>query len=182
MIVLEFILTIDNFILDFFGYINNSFLNCVMGVITHLGDGGFLWIVTAIVLLCFKKTRKCGAFVLLSLLLCAVIALCIMKPYFGRIRPYINRGITPLIPAPSGSSFPSGHTSSSFAAAYAIYLSDKKMGVIAFVMAGLIAVSRMYFMVHYPTDIIGGIIVGMFSTFLVSKLIKKFNIFKEEVK
>lgn len=178
--VLELIFCVDNLILDFFENINNGVLTPVMKLITHLGDGGFLWIVIGVIMLCFKRTRKCGVIVLLSLLFCAVVALGIMKPYFGRVRPYLERGLTPLIPPPGGSSFPSGHTSSSFAAAFSICLYDKKIGRWACVMASLIAFSRLYFLVHYPTDILGGIIVGMLSAVIVSELLKKINIFKEK--
>jgi undecaprenyl-diphosphatase len=59
------------------------------------------------------------------------------------------------------SSFPSGHTSSAFAAAVSIFLTKKKMGTIAIILASLIAFSRMYFFVHFPTDILGGIVVGI---------------------
>lgn len=176
---MEFIISLDNIILDFFSNINNPFLTSFMSFITHLGDSGFIWIVIGVLLLFFKKTRKCGFLVLMSLLVCSVFALGIMKPFFGRVRPFAERGITPFIPPPGGASFPSGHTSSSFAAAYAIFSFSKKFGIFAFILAGLIAVSRLYFLVHYPTDVLGGIIVGLLSAFLTDILIKKlYNLYK----
>lgn len=177
---MKFIILFDNIILDFFSNINNPFLTSFLSFITHLGDSGLVWIVIGVLLLFFKKTRKCGFLVLMSLLVCSVFALGIMKPFFGRVRPFVKRGITPLIPPPGGASFPSGHTSSSFAAAYAIFTFNKKFGVCAFVLAVLIAVSRLYFLVHYPTDILGGIIVGLLSAFLTDILIKKlYNLYRK---
>ena len=141
-----------------------------MSFFTHLGDMGFLWISIGLLMLFFKKTRKHGIILLMSIGICALVSLVIMKPFFGRMRPYEVRGIQPKIAPPGGSSFPSGHTASSFGAAYAVYLCDKKMGIGAFTVAAVIAFSRMYFLVHYPTDIIMGVFVGMCCT-LVARVV-----------
>ena len=174
VIALDLLRFIDNSILDFIrNFICHDVLDGIMAFFTHLGDMGIIWLTFGIAMLFFKKTRRFGLLVLLSLCVCAIISLAIMKPFFGRLRPYELRGIVPKIAPPGGSSFPSGHTASSFGAAYAIFLSDRRLGISAFTLASVIAFSRMYFLVHYPTDVIMGVFVGMCST-LIARFIVNF--------
>lgn len=138
-----------------------AFLDAVMPVITFLGDGGWFWIAAAVVMLFFKRTRKTalmtGAALIFGLLICNLI----LKPAVARIRPYeVMEGIKLLIEKQSDFSFPSGHTTASFEAATVFMLRDKRFGIPALVLACIIALSRMYLYVHYPTDIIGGIVIG----------------------
>lgn len=138
-----------------------AFLDAVMPVITFLGDGGWFWIAAAVVMLFFKRTRKTalmtGAALIIGLLICNLI----LKPAVARIRPYeVMEGIKLLIEKQSDFSFPSGHTTASFEAATVFMLRDKRFGIPALVLACIIAFSRMYLYVHYPTDIIGGIVIG----------------------
>ena len=113
------------------------------------------------------------AALLVDLLLCNGI----IKPLFQRTRPYeVNTAVQLLISRPVDYSFPSGHTAASFASAAALYLSGaKKMAVPALILACLIAFSRMYFYVHYPTDIVGGIAVGVLSAYLGNRIVKRFG-------
>ena len=76
---------------------------------------------------------------------------------------------------PSDSSFPSGHTSSAFAAAVSIFLTNKKAGIMALILAVLIAFSRMYFFVHFPTDILGGILTGVICAKIATVFVKKLH-------
>ena len=81
---------------------------------------------------------------------------------FHRIRPYeCYSCIDILINAPKDYSFPSGHTTISFAAAVPVFLRNKKWGIATLVMASLIAFSRLYLYVHYPSDILGGMVLGI---------------------
>ncbi|NMW85054.1 phosphatase PAP2 family protein [Peptoniphilus sp. AGMB00490] len=140
-------------------------LNYLMIFITYLGNGGFIWIVAAIYLL-FQNNNKLKreAFTLaLALIIFSIFGLLILKPIIARPRPFTVSDVNLLIKEPLGFSFPSGHTGSSFAAAYVIYFYNKKKGVLALILAALIAFSRMYLFVHYPTDIIAGIILGLIS-------------------
>ena len=66
-----------------------------------------------------------------------------------------------LVARPHGWSFPSGHTSSAFAAAFALWLQNRRLGVPALVLAGFIGFTRMYLYVHFPTDILGGVALGL---------------------
>ena len=131
--------------------------------ITHLGDDGILWIIMGITLLFFKKTRPIGFTVLLSLIFDFLMINVTLKGVFSRPRPYVvEEAIRPLITNVSAyRSFPSGHSGGSFAAMFALYKwVPKKVGIPALVLAALVAFSRLYVGVHYPTDIIGGCIIG----------------------
>ena len=136
-------------------------LDRLMVVVTTLGNGGVVWIAVGIIMLFFKKTRRMGVAVLLGLLfglLCGNLAL---KNIVARVRPCAaSTAPTLLIPYPSEYSFPSGHTLSSFIAASCIFAYNKKFGTWAYVLASLIAFSRLYLYVHFPTDIMGGIVLA----------------------
>lgn len=143
--------------------------------ITHLGDGGYLWIALGLALLFFKKTRPIGFTVLVSLLINMVITNITLKDLIARPRPFVvNDAIITLIKAPGSFSFPSGHTSGSFSAMLALYhWVPKKIGVPAVILAALVAFSRMYVGVHYPTDILGGIVVGFISSVWAYYLVRR---------
>lgn len=149
-------------ILDWIQSIRTPIGDMAMTFITRAGDAGAIWILLAAVLMGIPKTRKSGA--ILAVALCVDVVLCngILKNLFGRIRPCdINTSIQLLIPRPDDFSFPSGHTASSFAAVTALMMSGKrKLWEPALALVVLIAFSRLYLYVHYPTDILGGMIVG----------------------
>lgn len=131
--------------------------------ITHLGDKGYLWIAIGLALLLFKKTRSVGVTVLLALLINLFITNIGLKNIIARPRPFhVNPDLVTLIKHPSSFSFPSGHTSGSLTAAFVLFhLMPKKIGVPAVTLATMIAFSRMYVGVHYPTDVLGGIAVAI---------------------
>lgn len=141
--------------------LHNPILDQIMIFITTLGDHGLFWIGIGIVCLVLKKHRKMGLQVLVSMLFTFIIGNLILKNWFQRERPYVGvDDITLLIPEPGEFSFPSGHTMNGFTAATALFLNNKKIGIPALILAGIIAFSRMYHFVHFPTDIIGGFCVG----------------------
>ena len=143
------------------------FLDGVMPFVTHLGDGGILWIALAVILLCFPKYRKTGFAMSAALLMGLLICNLWLKPWIGRLRPFdyqlqcYNRLIPLLIEAPTDYSFPSGHTIASFEAATVLLIRHKKWGIMAMVLAVLIAFSRLYLYVHYPTDVLSSIVLGI---------------------
>lgn len=155
------------------------FLNAVMPVITLLGDAGIFWIAIAVVLLFFPKTRKVGLGMGAALIMGLLICNCMLKPLTARIRPYDYQlehfGVTIklLIEAQHDFSFPSGHTIASFEAATVILLHNKKFGIPAMILASLIAFSRLYLYVHYPTDVIVSVILGIGLAFLGKFLVQK---------
>lgn len=138
-----------------------GFLNVVMPAVSFLANAGWFWIAMAVVMIIFARTRKTGAMMGAALLFGLLICNIILKPVIGRIRPYdLVEGITPLIAPLHDASFPSGHTAASFEAATVLMMRDRRFGIPALVLAVVIAFSRLYLQVHYPTDILGGIIVG----------------------
>jgi len=164
------------------------FLDAVMPVITLLGDAGIFWIALAALFLFIPKHRKMGLTMGFALLMGVVICNMILKPWVGRIRPYdyqwevFQKSIPLLIEKQHDFSFPSGHTIASFEAAVAICIRNKKLGVPAMILAVLIAFSRMYLYVHYPTDVIASVILGTGLAFLAAYLVDKLWCFLENRK
>ncbi len=149
-------------ILDALQDIQSPILTKVMAFVTMLGEAGWFWIVLGIVLLCTKKYRKCGVAVLLALILDLILANIILKPLVARPRPcWIREDIELLVRVPRDYSFPSGHTMASFASAGALLFTEKKFGVGACILALLMGISRLYFYVHFPTDVLAGVILGL---------------------
>ena len=158
----------------------NPILDFLMPIITIFGDAGIFWIAVAVVLLLIPKYRKIGlgmgVALIMGLLLCNVT----LKPLCQRIRPYdymaqvYNQTIPLLVEGLHDYSFPSGHTIASFEAATVLLINNKKMGIPAMILAVLIAFSRLYLYVHYPTDVIASVILGtalaLLANFLVGKL------------
>ena len=165
---MDFIYSVDFAINDFINeHLTASFLNPIMSFISFLGNAGWFWIATALILLFFKKTRVIGITMACSLIFSLIFTNLLLKPIIDRPRPwdyapqYLGREIQILIEKPHDASFPSGHTSVSFAAAAAIFTRNKKYGSFALALATLIGFSRLYFYIHYPTDVLGGLILGI---------------------
>lgn len=169
---------IDFFILDYiYKNFKCSFLDFVFPKITALGDGGIIWIILGIVFLCLKKYRKTGIGIMFALVLGVIIGNLFLKNIVTRIRPFdLVEGINLLINAPKDFSFPSGHTLSSISSATVIFMNNKKIGIYFLILAVLIAFSRLYLYVHFPSDVIGGavlgVIIGIFSVYLSNKIKK----------
>lgn len=159
--------------------LKNPLLDFLMPIITLLGDAGIFWIALAVLALFFPKYRKMGLSMGVSLLIGVLLCNVALKPLVGRIRPYdyqlehFGKEIALLIPAQHDFSFPSGHTIASFEAAVAITLYHKKLGIPALVLACLIAFSRLYLYVHYPTDVFASVVLGTAIAFLGTWLVKK---------
>lgn len=153
------------------------FLDKVMPMITKLGDDGIFWIILAVILLIPKKTRRTGAAMGVAMLLGLIIGNGILKNLFMRTRPYdlanpVVRKSHLLIDAPTDYSFPSGHTLASFEAATALFKDHTVYGFAAFVLALLIGFSRIYLQVHYPSDVLGGAILGFLLGLLGSTIVR----------
>lgn len=155
--------------------LHHDFWTPILKFITSLGDGGILWIALALLLLIPRRTRRCGFAMALSLLLCGLFGNVILKPLVARPRPYdINTAVQLLIPRLPDFSFPSGHTYSSFAGAVTLLCDYRKAGLAALVLAAVIALSRLYFYVHYPTDILAGLLMGIGFALLSVWFVRKF--------
>ena len=159
----------------------SSLLDKVMPIITSLGNGGVLWIIISLMLIITKKYRKAGIIALMALLITTILGEVIIKNIIQRARPFIdNEGIKLLIPEPTSFSFPSGHTGSSFASAFALAVNIKGYGRLFLLLAALIAFSRLYLYVHYPSDILGGIVLGALSAYLAQVIYKRITDRKNE--
>jgi len=148
-----------------------------MRFVTRLGNFSIAWVMLALVLILIPKTRKIGLAVMVAVILDSVLCNVILKNIFLRPRPCdVNTAINLLIPRPLGYSFPSGHTSASFAAVSALYFSgENRIWKAALALAILIAFSRMYLYVHYPTDVLGGIICGIICGYASWWCIRRFS-------
>jgi len=148
------------------------FLDTVMPAITLLGDAGIFWIALAVALLLFPKTRRVGLGMAFALLMGLLLCNLMLKPLCQRPRPYdyqyevFGKLIPLIIERQHDFSFPSGHTIASFEAAGVIALNNKRWGIAALVLACLIAFSRLYLYVHYPTDVLASIVLGFALAFL----------------
>ena len=142
--------------------IHNPILDKIMLFITSLGDDGLFWIAIGVICLIFKKHRKMGLQLLLSMLCTFILGNLILKNIFARPRPCdIDAAVQLLLSRPHGHSFPSGHSINSMVAAVALFLNNKKIGIPAVIIATLIGFSRMYLFVHFPTDVLGGFIIAI---------------------
>ena len=139
-----------------------SVLDSFFLVVTKIaGSYGQLWVIVAAVLLVFKKTRKAGVAVLLAYAAVFLIGQFGLKNLVSRPRPcQIDLDFALLVDRPSSSSFPSTHSAWAFGAATAVFMQHKKSGIAAFIAAALIAFSRMYLFLHFPTDVLAGIALG----------------------
>ena len=170
---MDVLLQIDGDILLFIQeHVRNDFLTPIMKTITVIsGFGGLFWIMMALTMLVIKRTRKPGICVSCSLALSGIFTNAMIKLLVDRVRPYDTiDGLTILVDRPTDSSFPSGHTSIAFAAAVALCLSlplimkktiAHRIGVLFVVLAACIALSRLYVGVHYPSDVLAGILLGI---------------------
>jgi undecaprenyl-diphosphatase len=164
----------------------NGFLDFLMPIITIFGDAGIFWIACAAVMLIFPKTRKTGLAMGVALVMGLLVCNICLKPMVARMRPLVyeveilgnsaadllHSGQL-LVGKPSDFSFPSGHTIASFEAAGVLMLNNKKLGIPALVLAILIAFSRMYLFVHYPTDVLVSVVLGTLFAILANYLVKK---------
>lgn len=177
-------------ILHWFETLHNPITNPIFYVITTLGNAGWIWIVLAVLMLTVlpKKYKKAGLTMAIALILSLIFCNGIMKHLWARPRAFWVVGqnfvvgnefenLYGIFNSIHDYSFPSGHSSASFAAAVSIFMWRKKEGSAALVLAALIAFSRLYFTVHYPTDVLVGTITGALygvaAYFIVKALINK---------
>lgn len=152
-------------ILDMIQNLRTPLLDRIMCFVSMLGNAGVIWILLAILLFMIPKTRKAGMFLIGALLVDVVLCNGILKNLAARTRPFdVNTAVELIVKRPKDFSFPSGHTAASFASITALFLAkEKKLAWPALVLGSVMAFSRMYLYVHYPTDILGGIVVGIIS-------------------
>ena len=156
--------------------LHNPVLDQIMITVfnTLVGSLGQLWVVVGLVLLVIPKTRKCGAAVLVSYFVSFLIGNEWLKDLIARPRPCaVDDTIQMIVKKPSSFSCPSVHTYLAFSSAMAIFHYYKKAGIGVFVFAALVGFSRMYFFVHYPTDVLFGAVLGIVTALVVCVLLDK---------
>lgn len=153
-----------------------------MIVLSTLGNAGILWIVLGICLCITKKYRRCGVQMLAAIVITFVIGNLILKNLVCRERPcWIDPNVVLLIPRPGDYSFPSGHSMNGFTAAVTLFLYDRRFGIPALVLAALIAFSRLYHFVHFPTDVFAGVFIGTLVAWMIHVLFQRITIKKRKV-
>ncbi len=166
----------DMSVFTFFGeQIQGAVMNIVANFITFFGGSEFIIPMAVAGLVCcfFKKTRKFGMAVLFAVLVGTLLTNIIFKPMFARPRPYVYYADNPLFMSwyefagahvESDKSFPSGHTTGAFEIGIALFLvCNKKYSWVFPICSVLVGLSRIYLMVHYVTDVLGGVLIGTFA-------------------
>jgi len=157
--------------------IHNPILDKMMLFITSLGDDGWFWLAIGVVCLVFKKHRKMGLQLLLSMLCTFILGNLIIKNLVARPRPCdIDTAVTLLLSRPHGHSFPSGHSINSMVAAVALFLNNKKIGIPAGIISTLLGFTRLYLFVHFPTDVLAGFVIAILVAIGVDWAFREFEI------
>ncbi len=148
----------------------SDFLDRIMPRISSMANIGIIWILIACIMLISNKYKETGKILIKALLVSTFVCNLILKPFIGRDRPFeANDDVEARIKEPTDSSFPSGHTMASFVAAMVIFCASPVLGIMAFILAFMIGLSRLYLLVHYPSDVflgsVFGAVIGAFSVF-----------------
>lgn len=174
--MIETLLTLDGEILLWLQtFVRSVFLTPAVRIYTQLGNMGLLWIVLSLGMLLFKKTRKAGFVSLLAMSLGLLCTNVVLKHLVARPRPWLTvEGLVHLVIENDPNSFPSGHTCAAFAAAGAWVraLPKRWMGVAGIVMAALMGLSRLYVGVHFPSDVLAGMVIGLLCAWAAWSILK----------
>lgn len=144
-----------------------GFFTPFFAFISFLGTWGIFFIIAGLILCLFKKSRRLGVMILVSLLLDVIFTNLLLKPLIARSRPYVSSEEYSKFWEFVGGrkvkefSFPSGHTAVTMSAMMVVFIvCNKKFSWMALVFAFVMGLSRIYFAVHYPTDVLAGLIFG----------------------
>lgn len=137
-------------------------LDALMPAITHLGDKGAVWILAALALSCTRRYRRNGLLLFGGLFAGMLVGNLWLKPWIARPRPcWLDPGVALLIANPADYSFPSGHTLASAISAVILTGTDRRFGFAVLPLAALIAFSRLYLYVHFPSDVLAAVCLGL---------------------
>lgn len=143
-----------------------GFMDALMAFVSNLCTGNLIWFLLVAILTYRKDTRYIGITLALALVISIVLCNGILKPCIDRTRPYVEYGIQIIVHDADGHSFPSGHTTGVTVVTTTLLIHLRKWGYVMIPFAATVMLSRMYLFMHYPTDIIGGIVVGTASVIL----------------
>lgn len=162
-------------LLYWFQSIHSEVGDAIWMFITKFGDHGIFWGLVMLFLLIFVKDKRVGLTCFIAMVIDVLICNVILKNTVCRDRPcWIDTTVKLLVETPDDYSFPSGHTGFSFAAAISILQYNRKWGIAATILAGLIAISRLYLFVHFPTDVLAGLVVGVLASICAGILVRYF--------
>jgi len=152
-----------------------DWLNPIMRLITSLGNDSIFWIALTLVLVFFAKTRRAALGSALAMILTLIVVNIALKPIFARTRPYILlENLQILVARPGDHSFPSGHSAHALACSWVLFKSFKNAwGKAALVLGVLVALSRLYVGVHFPTDVLCGMLIGLLLAELAMLLLRR---------
>ena len=183
--------------------LNADWLTPVMKFITLFGENGIFWIFVCLVMILFRRTRRLGVICAVSLLFTFICCNLIIKPAVDRVRPWVTfQMVDAMLPPPGDASFPSGHSANAMGPAWAMFIATRpvrtpegrsydevkclgwkgegvsprlmhRLGIAAVVLAVLIGISRLYLGMHYPSDVVCGLLLGMIVATVVYKVILK---------
>lgn len=137
-------------------------LDLLMPKLTLLGSGGAIWLLAAGGMLCTKKYRRQGVILLAGLAVGVLVGNVCLKNLIARPRPcWLDNSVKLLVSSPTDYSFPSGHTLASTIGATVLTKTDRRFGWAAIPIAAIIAFSRLYLFVHFPSDILAGAVLGV---------------------
>jgi undecaprenyl-diphosphatase len=138
-------------------------LDSLMIALSAAGGASLVWLVVGLAGACVHRARAAGVWQMaVALVLVSAIGNSIIKPLVHRPRPPATARSAALVAdRPSTYSFPSGHAASSFAAAYALSRAWPSASIPLWLLAALVGFSRWYLGLHYPSDIVGGALLGL---------------------
>lgn len=149
-------------ILYWFQGLHTPLLDKIVVAVTSLGNSGIFWILLTIAMLIFCKEKKAAWTSALALIFSLLVCNILLKNLVARDRPcWIDPSVELLVKMPKDFSFPSGHSSASFASAVCVFLYYRKQGIAALILAACIALTRLYLFVHFPTDVLIGTLLGI---------------------
>lgn len=162
--------------LDYLQTLHTPLLDELMLFITTMAGRGELALVLGAALLCFKRSRKVGLAIIAAMVIGYLLGSVILKPSIARVRPCnVNLAVEMLVERPHSFSFPSGHTTLAFSAIMALYFAQcRKVFWAAACVGAVVAFSRMYLYVHFPTDILAGLAVGTLSAYIAWEIVRRF--------
>ncbi len=174
----------SSFLVELYQKVGNPILDKIFTAISFLGNSGCFFILLALVLVIFKKTRKMGILMAVAMIFDLLIVNICIKPIVQRIRPYEwNAALVPVLSKlPTDFSFPSGHSAVAFAATGSIRRTDSRVYIAMLAISVAIAFSRLYVGVHYPTDVLAGVVIGSACGALSRLVVGKAEKFRKEKK
>lgn len=180
--------------------LNADWLTPIMKGVTFCGEAGWLAILCCVVLVLIKRTRRVGGICAASIAATFILCNLILKPAVDRLRPWeLVDGVMMLVADPGDASFPSGHAANNMAVAFAWWLSTRpdkgaqhkgdkllyrtgwlarekdrelmhRLSYVALAFAMLISLSRLYLGMHFPTDVLGAILIAIIMDLIVYRI------------